>query len=103
MDKDEIIAQAAREGLVEKVVLAVTHRRTLTYDLQDLVQIVYVALLQKDGEVIRGLHETQCLRHYIARVVIRQLFSDRSRYRREVLRFGENVRPLEDAMDVPDE
>ena len=31
------------------------------------------------------------------------MIRDRSRYRREVLRFGENARPLEDAMDVPDE
>lgn len=104
MTKCDIIDQAARDRLVESVILAVTRRRSLPQDLQDLAQMVYVALLESTEETIADIHAKGQLRQYVAGIVIRQIWSERSTWHYLLLhRLDNKRRPLEDAMNVPDE
>lgn len=101
MSKDEIIAEIAKDEVVEEMVLNVARSPRLTYDLKDCVQLVYLSLLQKDEAVIQNLYEKKHdLRYYIAKIVIRQLHGHRSTYKREIVDFARRMLPLE---EVPDE
>lgn len=103
MTKGEILEAAARDTLVEKVILAVTHRRALPQDYQDLAQIVYVALLEKPAQVIEDIHSKGELRQYIAGIVNRQVYSPRSTWNTLLYRYADKQDPLDQAMNVPEE
>ena len=90
MTKRDIVEQFARSQGVEQIVLALTRRRTLTYDLADLVQIVYLALLETRDEKIIQMHERNELRFYATGIVRRQLTQQRSTFNSEV--FGLQIR-----------
>ena len=48
----EIAEALAKEGRVERIILSVTHSRAMNADLQDLAQIVYLAILEYDEDKI---------------------------------------------------
>lgn len=76
----DIIKQLAQAREVERIVLCVTHKRRLYFELQDLVQIVYEALLNYDADKIEELHGKGLITHFIARIVSNQYYSDSSQY-----------------------
>lgn len=80
MTKHEIIAQVGRERRVEQIVARISGRDTLTPDLQDLAQMVYVTLLEYDEDKIVDLWESAALNFLIVRLVANNLRSKTSRY-----------------------
>lgn len=102
MGKTDIIAEIARAGLVEELVRNITGHGVIDYDLKDLVQIVYLALLETTDERVADLWESGQMRFYIARIIRTQLTSPRSTFTANNVRFLMRTVPI-DGREVANE
>lgn len=73
MNKNEIVNEIATEQLVEKIVSKFGGE-------EDLVNDIYLSLLQKDEELIQQLYDTNSLPFYIIRMVRNNVHSVSSPY-----------------------
>lgn len=94
MTKRELIDNIAREGLVERLVANVCHRRYRA--LPDLVQMVYEALLRYDGQKLLRIHRRGALNFFIVRVIGNLYFSRTSPYYRQIRKFSRMSDELRD-------
>ena len=95
MTKHEIIEQLAKEGKVEAMVANIAHT-PLTDDLRDLCQMVYLILLEYDGDKIAELHDKGQMGFFIARIILNQFRSSHSPWH-DLIR-----KPRELAEDIDD-
>lgn len=78
MTKEEIVRTLAEQKAVEEMCKNVAHLSTLTPDLQDLAQGVYLILLEYDEEKLVDLWEHNALGFFIARIIANQYLSKNS-------------------------
>ena len=78
MTKNEIVTKLAEARVVEDMALNIAHSGTLTPDLQDLCQTVYLALLEYDDEKLQDLWQTDAMTFFIARILANQYLSKSS-------------------------
>lgn len=78
MTRTEIVTRLAEDKVVEEMAQNIAHCSTLTADLQDLCQTVYLALLEYDEDKIVDLHESGALKFFIARILANQYLSKNS-------------------------
>ena len=76
----EIIARVARERRVEQIVQRIAGVDSLSADLEDLVQMVYLTLLEYEEDKIVDLWESDAINFLIVRLVLFNLRSKTSRY-----------------------
>ena len=76
----EIVATIGREQRVERIVCRIAGRDTLTADLEDLAQMVYLILLEYPEDKIQDLWDCDAIYFLIVRLVIHNLRSKTSRY-----------------------
>ena len=93
MDVREIIGQMARQKVVEQMVENIA-RSSLTPDLQDLCQMVYVILLEYDPDKIQDLYEHGEMPFFVARVILNQYRSKNSPFYYQIKRFLAQSREL---------
>ena len=86
MTKNEIIEQWFREGLVQNIVKKVSNGSD-DQKWDDLVQIVYIYLLEKPEELIQKIYKDGSYRYLAARMVMRQVTSTRSKWYYDTRRF----------------
>ena len=86
MTKNEIIEIWFREGLVQNIVRKVS-KGSDDQKWDDLVQIVYVYLLEKPEELIQKIYKDGTYRYLAARMVMRQVTSKRSKWYYDTRRF----------------
>ena len=91
----EIAATLARERRVETMVQNIAHARTLSADLKDLCQMVYLILLTYDADKIVDLWENNQINFFLARVIRTNLTSTRSPYAAQITRFRKRSNPLQ--------
>lgn len=91
----EIIAHLAEDRAVEKTIQNICHRSSLTYDLQDLSQMIYVILMEYDPVTITGLWERKEIGNFIVAIIKKQLYSRNSPYYYEIIKPGEADEPDE--------
>ena len=84
----KIVGEIAKGGIVEELVRNTAHRSKLDADLSDLVQLVYLILLQTDIKRLESLTASGEMRFYIAGIIRRQYFSKSSPYYRVFKHFG---------------
>lgn len=77
VDKMTIIETLAKERRVEALVENIAHH-SLTADLKDLCQMVYLVLLEYDEEKLLDLWENEQMNFFLARVIINQYRSSNS-------------------------
>ena len=79
MTKYEVVKQLAESSTVEKIVYKLLNNSKNRFDAPgDLVQDVYLLLLDKDDDLICNLYNKGELGWYILRIVRNQMFSDHS-------------------------
>lgn len=88
MNKAEIINVIASEKMVEAMVQNIAHQ-SLTPDLKDLVQMVYLILLEYDEAKIVDLWEHQQMQFFLARIIINQYRSSNSPFHTIFRKFKE--------------
>lgn len=79
MDRYEIVNEIANGKMVETMVSNIAHQ-SLTADLKDLVQMVYLILLEYDEKKLQDLWENQQMPFFLARIIINQFRSSNSPY-----------------------
>lgn len=94
MTPTEIVAVLGREKRVEAMVQNIAHARTLTADLRDLCQMVYLLLMTYDPDKIIDLWENEQINFFLARVIRTNLTSPRSPYNAQITRFRQRSNPL---------
>ena len=89
MTKYEVVDIIAREHLVEKIVYKLLPCSKNPFDCpEDLIQDVYLLLLQKDDNLIVDLYERGELAYYLLRIVRNQLLSVNSSYYYKYIKLG---------------
>ena len=75
--KRTIIETLAKEKRVEALVENIAHH-SLTADLKDLCQMVYVILLEYDESKLQDLWENEQINFFLARIILNQYRSSNS-------------------------
>ena len=78
MDKYKIIDEISKDKLVEEIVYNIGDRGD--EDLKDLIQDIYINLLEKEDDLIETLYSTNQLKFYIIRMVVNNIHSKNSTY-----------------------
>ena len=77
IDKKTIIETLAKDRRVEALVENIAHH-SLTADLKDLCQMVYLILLEYDESKLQDLWENDQINFFIARIILNQYRSSNS-------------------------
>ena len=104
MTKYEVINIIAREHLVEKIVNKLLSSSKNPFDCpEDLIQDIYLLLLQKDDDLIVNLYNKGEIGYYLLRVVRNQLLSKNSSYYYTYIKLGANSDDISEAAHIPTE
>ena len=104
MTKYEIIDIIAREHLVERVVNKLLSSSKNPFDCpQDLIQDIYLILLNSDENLIVALYNRGELGFYLLKVARNQLLSTNSPYYTKYIKFRANSDELEKGAHISTE
>ena len=78
MDKYSIIDEISKNKIVEEIVYNIGSKDD--EDLKDLIQDIYINLLEKEDNLIETLYNTNQLKFYIIRMVVNNIHSKNSPY-----------------------
>lgn len=88
MTKYDVLDIIAREHLVERIVNKLLSSSKNPFDCpEDLIQDIYVLLLEKDDDLIINLYNKGELAYYLLKVVRNQLLSKNSSYYYKHIKF----------------
>ena len=89
MTKYEVIDIIAKKHLVERIVNKLLSSSKNPFDCsEDLIQDIYLLLLQKDDDLIVNLYNKEEIAYYLLRVVRNQLLSKNSKYYYTYIKLG---------------
>ena len=77
MGKSEIVNEIAKGKMVEQMVQNIAHQ-SLSSDLKDLSQMVYLILLEYDEQKLQDLWSNNQMNFFLARIIINQFRSSNS-------------------------
>lgn len=75
--KYDIITEIANKKIVEQIVFQI-NRKEQKEDLHDLIQYIYLQLLEKPDELIEGLYARNEINFYLVNMVYNQIRSQTS-------------------------
>lgn len=78
MSKYNIIDEISKNKLVEEIVYNIGDRGD--EDLKDLIQDIYINLLEKEDSLIENLYSTNQLKFYIVKMIVNNIHSKNSPY-----------------------
>lgn len=101
MTKWEIIDELSRSNTVEKIIYKLLPASKNRFDCpDDLVQDIYVLLLEKDDKLIIDLYNKGELGFYLLRIARNQLLSANSPYYTKYIKLGANSDDLTQATNT---
>lgn len=104
MTKYEVVDIISRDHLVEKIVFKLLPASKNPFDCpEDLIQDVYLLLIEKSDKLIVDLYERGELAYYLLRVARNQLLSKNSPYYQKYIRFKSNSDDISEAAHIPTE
>lgn len=104
MNKWEVIDELSKNATVERIVYKLLPCSKNQFDCpEDLIQDIYLLLLEKDDTLIVNLHNKGELGYYLLKIVRNQLLSKNSPYYTKYIRFLANSDELEKAAHIPTE
>lgn len=104
MTKYEVVDIIAKEHIVERIVNKLLSSSKNPFDCpEDLIQDVYLLLIEKSDKLIVDLYERGELGYYILKVVRNQLLSVNSKYYYTYIKLGANSDELEKGAHIPTE
>ena len=102
MTKYEIIDELSKNATVEKIVNKLVSSSKNRFDFpDDLIQDIYVLLLEKDEDLIVNLYNKGELGFYLLKVVRNQLLSTNSPYYQKYIRFQAISDDITQAASIP--
>ena len=104
MTKVEIIDELSKDSTVEKIIYKLLPASKNRFDCpDDLVQDIYVLLLEKDDKLIIDLYNKGELGYYLLKIAKNQLLSANSPYYTKYIKFGANSDELEKGAHITTE
>ena len=104
MTKYEVIDIIARDHLVERIVNKLLSSSKNPFDCpEDLIQDLYLILLEKDDDLIVNLYDNGELAYYLLKIARNQLLSANSPYFYKYIKFGAQSDGLEKVNDFIEE
>ena len=97
MDKNQVIEELYKHKIIEKIVYQVG-RGEDPQNLEDCIQDLYVALLEKPKKLIISMYENKEINFYIANMAVRQIRSSTSPYYRMYKKFRNSSKPIIDSL-----
>lgn len=76
---NKVVEQIAKQKIVEEIVYNIA-KDTTDEDLHDLVQDVFMTLLEKDEDWLDGIYDRGQIRYLISRIVTNNINSKTSRF-----------------------
>ena len=102
MNKYEVVDIIAREHLVERIVNKLLSSSKNPFDCpEDLIQEIYLLLLQKDDDLIVNLYNKDEIGFYLLKIARNQLLSKNSPYYQKYIRFQSNSDDITQATNIP--
>ena len=102
MNKLEIIDKLSRSNTVEKIIYKLLPASKNRFDCpEDLIQDIYLLLLQKDDDLIVNLYNKDEIGFYLLKIARNQLLSKNSPYYTKYIKFGANSDELEKGAHIP--
>ncbi len=102
MTKYEIIDELSKNATVEKIVNKLVSSSKNRFDSpDDLIQDIYVLLLEKDEDLIVNLYNRGELGFYLLKVVRNQLLSKNSPYYTKYIKFRAISDDITQAANIP--
>ena len=102
MTKYEVIDIIAREHLVERIVNKLLSSSKNPFDCsEDLIQDIYLLLLQKNDDLIVNLYNKGELAYYLLKIARNQLLSKNSPYYQKYIRFKSQSDDITQATNIP--
>ena len=104
MTKVEIIDELSRSNTVEKIIFKLLPCSKNPFDCpEDLIQDIYLLLLQKDDDLIINLYNKGELGFYLLKIARNQLLSKNSPYYTKYIKFLANSDELEKGAHITTE
>lgn len=101
MTKYEVVDIIAKEHLVERIVTKLLSSSKNPFDCpEDLIQEIYLLLLQKDDDLIVNLYNKEELAYYLLKIARNQLLSVNSKYYYTYIKFRANSDDLTQATNT---
>lgn len=98
-DKETIIETLAKDKRVEALVENIAHH-SLTADLKDLCQMVYLILLEYDESKLQDLWENDQINFFIARIILNQYRSSNSPFHAIFRKYQERSLSIGDGISI---
>ena len=98
-DKEAIIETLAKDRRVEALVENIAHH-SLTADLKDLCQMVYLILLEYDESKLQDLWENEQINFFIARIILNQYRSSNSPFHAIFRKYQERSLSIGDGISI---
>ena len=98
-DKETIIETLAKDRRVEPLVENIAHH-SLTADLKDLCQMVYLILLEYDESKLQDLWENDQINFFIARIILNQYRSSNSPFHAIFRKYQERSLSIGDGISI---
>ena len=99
MNKQTIIETLAKERRVEALVENIAHH-SLTADLKDLCQMVYLILLEYDESKLQDLWENEQINFFLARIILNQYRSSNSPFHSIYRKYQERSISIGDGISI---
>lgn len=99
IDKETIIETLAKDRRVEALVENIAHH-SLTADLKDLCQMVYLILLEYDESKLQDLWENDQINFFIARIILNQYRSSNSPFHAIFRKYQERSLSIGDGISI---
>lgn len=104
MTKYEIIDELSKDSTVEKIIYKLLPASKNRFDCpEDLVQDIYVLLLEKDDKLIIDLYNKGELGYYLLRIAKNQLLSANSPYYYKYIKFRAQSDDISEAAHIVEE
>jgi hypothetical protein len=94
MSKADILTELANGHHVERIVCNVAREHSLTANLADLVQDIFVALMKYDEAVLVDLWDNGQMGFFVARIAMNNLRSGKSPYFQRYINFAKRSREI---------
>lgn len=104
MTKYEVVDILAKEHIVERIVNKLLSSSKNPFDCpEDLIQDIYLLLLQKDDNLIVNLYNKDEIGFYLLKIARNQLLSKNSPYYTKYIKFRANSDDITQATNIPTE
>lgn len=102
MNKWEVIDELSKNATVERIVYKLLPCSKNQFDCpEDLIQDIYLLLLEKDDTLIVDLHNKGELGYYLLKIARNQLLSKNSPYYTKYIKLGANSDDISEAAHIP--